>query len=165
MANTPFLPQPPRLRGDPQADQRASNDWAWRFFRSLTIDDAVLVRSIEYADPGTFNPASLPVPTATTVAQAQQTANSAYGIAGGLRAGAITFAGASNAIVVTLTRAQPDATYHVVATPVATTGSPAAGSDQVASIAKTTTGFTVTTKAAPGVGASVTFDWIAMRNT
>src|SRR5690349_258801 len=116
-----FLPQPPRLRGDAQADARAQVDWSWRFWRSLTIDDQVLVRSVEYADPGTFTPTSLPSPTGTTVAKAQQTANSAYGIAGGLRAGSITFSGASSAIAVTLTSAQPDATYHVVLTPVATT--------------------------------------------
>jgi hypothetical protein len=44
------------------------------------IDDSVLVRSAEYASLPTFDPSTLPTPTGTTVAQAQQTANSAYGI-------------------------------------------------------------------------------------
>jgi hypothetical protein len=76
-ASSPFLPQPPRLRGDQVADARAQVDWSWRFYQAIAVDNTVLIRSIEYADPGAFDPANLPTPTGTTVAQAQQTANSA----------------------------------------------------------------------------------------
>ena len=78
MAGSPFLPQPPRMGRDQQSDQRALIDWTWKFFQALAVDNEVLVRATEYADPGVFDAANLPTPTGTTVAQAQLTANNAY---------------------------------------------------------------------------------------
>lgn len=163
----PFLPQPPRLGRDQASDQRAIIDWMWKFFQSLSVDNEVLVRGTEYADPGVFSASALPEPTGTTIAQAQLTANNAYILAAvlsaGMRSGSATLADASTSVAVTFGTAMADTNYRVVAVRTAVSGAPAASSDAVASIAKTASGFTLTAKAAPGAGTSVTFDWIALR--
>lgn len=167
MATSPFLPQPPRMGRDQQSDQRALIDWTWKFFQALAVDNEVLVRATEYADPGVFDSANLPTPTGTTVAQAQLTANNAYLLAalifGNLRAGSLTIADANTTGTVTFATAMADTTYRVVAMRTGVVGSPAASSDAVASVTKTAAGFTLTVKAAPGAGTSVSFDWVAIR--
>ena len=163
----PFLPQPPRPRGDPTADNRAQQDWQWKFFQALAVDNRVLTEATEYADPGALDPENLPVPTETTIAKSQQVANAAYALASGLsanlRAGSVTVSGAATTGSATFSSALDDALYSVALTRTGVTGSPAANSDAVASIAKTASGFTVTVKAAPGAGTAVTFDYVAIR--
>jgi hypothetical protein len=56
-----------------------------------------------------------------------------------------------------------DTNYSLVATPTASTGTPAFQSWRIQSITKSTTGFLLTTEADPGPGSSVTFDWQLMR--
>jgi hypothetical protein len=56
-----------------------------------------------------------------------------------------------------------DTNYSLVATPTASTGTPASHSWRIQSITKSTTGFVLTTEADPGPGSSVTFDWQLMR--
>jgi hypothetical protein len=163
----PFLPQPPRAGAGGQLDARALVDWSWRFFQALAIDNEVLIRANEFADPGTFDPASLPDPTDTTVAKAQNTGNAAWllarAISDGIRTGAVTVAGAAASAAVPFTSAYPDAAYRIVLTRTASAGAPAAAADDVTAVIKTKTGFTVTVAAAPGVGSAVTFDYIAIR--
>lgn len=167
MANSPFLPQPPRLGRDQQSDQRAILDWMWKFFQALSVDNSVLVRATEYADPGVFDASNLPTPTGTTVAQAQLTANNAYllaaVLAASIRSGSVTIADANTTGAVTFVTPMADANYRVVAVRTGASGVIAASSDVVASVTKTATGFTLTVKAAPGAGTSVTFDWVATR--
>jgi hypothetical protein len=58
---------------------------------------------------------------------------------------------------------QGDTDYQVFIMPFARTGAPAANSDQISTIKKERKRFTVTFKAAPGAGNSITFDWLTRR--
>jgi hypothetical protein len=76
--------------------------------------------------------------------------------------GQVTVTGAATTGVATLASTQAAATYALSVVPVSVTGTPAANSSVILSIAKTTTTFTVTVAAAPGVGNSVTFDYVLL---
>ena len=65
--------------------------------------------------------------------------------------------------MVTLAATQPDALYKVVFGGEAFTGAPPAAAFVTVSAAKTTTQFTPTLAAAPGVGNSVTLAWFLVR--
>lgn len=77
--------------------------------------------------------------------------------------GALYFLGAASTATVTFATAEADANYRVQTTVNDVTGAVAAGSNRVKSIAKTTTGFTVTLEAAPGAGCDTTFSWMIFR--
>lgn len=77
--------------------------------------------------------------------------------------GQITITDASTSASVALNPAESDTTYFVTATPVASAGTPAAGSNRVTTITKATTSITVNVEAAPGAGNSATFDWHLIR--
>lgn len=83
-------------------------------------------------------------------------------LANNLRGSFTVSAGATTGTV-TFTVEEPDNNYKLVVTPVSDTGTPAAGSNRVKKIAKSEDEFVVTIEAAPGDGASVTFDWILIR--
>jgi hypothetical protein len=59
--------------------------------------------------------------------------------------------------------AERDTNYFLTITPMSNMGNPAAGSNRVFSVKKSTTGFTVAVEAPPGRGNSVTFDWHMIR--
>jgi len=77
--------------------------------------------------------------------------------------GAATMTGAPTTGSVTLPVAEQDANYSVILSPSGFTGTPAAGSQTITSITPTTTGFTFTTQAAPGLGNTVSFSWFLVR--
>lgn len=160
------IPAPPRLIGDDRADIVAISSWMNEVFKLLALS-GLYVQTAGQFDTGDFDPATLPDPASSTIAKAQTTANEAYTLAAGalaaaqsraLWAGQVTISDAATSAGVTFPEAQDDTSFYVAATPVASTGTPAANSDLVASVAKTTAGFTLNVKAAPGAGNSVTFD-------
>lgn len=87
--------------------------------------------------------------------------NTLDGLPRGRVSGSVTVTGAATTGTASFT-AQATATYALSLTPASVTGAPAASSSVVRSIAKTTTGFTVTVQVAPGVGTSVTFDYLVI---
>ena len=80
-----------------------------------------------------------------------------------IRQGQITIANAATSATVTLTPAELDTAYFVQVTPVTTSGAPAAGSFTVNGVTKATGTFQVSVLAAPGVGTSVSYDWLIHR--
>ena len=79
--------------------------------------------------------------------------------------GQVTISGTATTGDFTFASAEPDTTYFVGATPVAETGTPAAGARDVKTVTKATDKFTLNLVAAPGAGTSVTFDVQALRNS
>ena len=168
MADT-LIPQPPTLSGDTDRDLAAMIRWIWDFYRVGVLEGALL-QSVQQLGETTIDPASLPKPDSTTLAQAQQTANDAYGFGAaavvalvGKQAGEFTVSDAATTSLVTLTAEQEDTDYFVVLTPIGETGTPAAASRDIAAVSKTGTGFTVTLGAAPGGGNSITYSFHVLR--
>lgn len=77
--------------------------------------------------------------------------------------GSFQIAGAATTATITFSRTEANTSYFVSITATAKTGAPAAGANRVVSVAKATTGFTVTVEAAPGGATDVSFDWIIVR--
>jgi len=166
----------PRLTNNPQQDLSAFANWFETVYQAL-LSIQSFVSSAGDTDLGSFNPNSLPSPGNTSLAQAQATANEAYTLAAGLQValaavndiidafGTVTVSNTDTEGTVTFAEAQDDATYEIVLTASAETGTPAAGSATVTKQAKTASGFTITLEAAPGASNSVTFSWILRRST
>ena len=74
--------------------------------------------------------------------------------------GSVTVTGLATTGTATFAVAQASNTYSLLLTQTALTGAPAVS--VIRSIAKTTTGITVTVSLAPGVGTSVTFDYVVI---
>ncbi|WP_341702634.1 hypothetical protein [Ferrovibrio sp.] len=166
--STNVPPPPPRATGDAQADSQALIRWAFDFYQK-GITNGFLLTDANQFDTGGFDPSSLPDPASSTVARAQQTANEAYTLAAAAYAlaqnaqgaiGTLTITGASTTGAVTFSAVQANTNFIVTFSPVTgSTGTPAAGAYVPLSIAKTTSGFTLTLTAAPGVGNSVTYQY------
>jgi len=77
--------------------------------------------------------------------------------------GECEISGANTSVAVTFTNAEPTATYYLTATPSTYAGTPAAGSNRITQITKTTAGFTLYIETAPVGGATVRFNWILVR--
>lgn len=77
--------------------------------------------------------------------------------------GSVTLSGAMRSKPVTFSTAEADASYYVVASVSATTGTPAMEATRVRISGKTSTGFTAHLEAEPGDGNSVTADWVLIR--
>ena len=77
--------------------------------------------------------------------------------------GQFTVTGAATTGGATFTVDDPDASYYLLVTAVASSGSPAADSNRILSIAKGTHSFIATVEAALGGTAVVTFDWVLVR--
>ena len=82
--------------------------------------------------------------------------------------GQCSLGGNQTSCEVSFPAAEYDNNYFIEATPTATFGSPATGSNRIASISKLDGGFTLNVEAAPstytdGGGAGVTFDWLLVR--
>lgn len=117
----------------------------------------------------------LPDPSSSTIATAQKTANDAFigAVLAQLTAnaaflaivatGTITVSGASTTGT---SAAFPDvgaSEYHVSVVRVSDTGAPTTGSSTVIGVTKGTTTVAIEVATAPGVGTTVTFDFIAVR--
>lgn len=97
---------------------------------------------------------------------AQGRADDAYTLAGNALTAAPFFAGQvtvdqTGSGAATFAATAANTTYAISAVAVSSSGSPADLCFTVASVSKTTAGFTITTKAAPAAGKSVTFDVMA----
>lgn len=79
------------------------------------------------------------------------------------RAGDVTITGAATNNSVTFDLEEPDTGFEVCVTVKSVTGAPAAGAYIPIGMAYTTTGFTLTLTAAPGIGTSITYSWIRVR--
>lgn len=170
-------PPPPRIEGDPQnpvPDITAVAQYLHAFYVSTVVDG--YFASQEFLDESLTSLAAgepvdlenLPDPLNTTISAAQAVANAAYTLATKLEtdqsSGSVTISETDTSAVVTLSPAEPDTDYRVVASPSAETGAPAANARVVTTITKATGSFTLNILTAPGVGTSVTFDWIKHRN-
>lgn len=154
---------PPRLTGNDKQDIIQLLGWAWDLYSKLELTQ-LFVTFAEQFGATSFDPTSLPNPSNTTIAQAQETANNAFILAVAALNdlgfnGQFTIAGLATTIVETFAAAEVDTNYNVVATPVALTGVPAAGAFVINKIDKTVDDFTVTFEAAPGAATDVTYDF------
>lgn len=66
------LTPPPRSTGNPTSDYPLLVDWVWKFYQAVTAYGR------SQGEQAPFNPANLPDPASTNVANAQNTANLAY---------------------------------------------------------------------------------------
>jgi hypothetical protein len=149
---------PPRVSGNAANDQRSLIEWLHGFFRAGVLESGLLDAEYQASGADEIDYNDLPDPAATTIARAQGVANAAYRKTSG---GQFTVSGAVASI--SLAFAEPLAegtTFKAVATASAFTGAPPAGAFTVAAMNKTVTGVAFTLVTAPGVGASVTFDYI-----
>lgn len=154
---------PPRFTGSIETQFTQLVNWLWDLFSKLELT-SLFVRFAEQFGATTFDPTSLPDPSNTTIAQAQTTANNAFILAvAALNQlgfnGTFTIDEANTFVVETFADDELSTAYNVVVTPVAFTGTPAAGSYDVTKIDKTVSDFTVTFAVAPGAGNSITFDY------
>lgn len=157
------ITQPPRFTGTVEQQMTQMINWVWDLFSKLELTNLFL-RFAEQFAPLEFDPTSLPNPSTTTVAQAQQTANDAFILAASALSklgfnGEFIIDELNTTVVETFADDEVNATYNVVATPVAVTGAPAAGAFTITKIDKLVSGFTVTFEAAPGAATSVTYDY------
>lgn len=170
------LPQPPRVSGDAEVDTRNALWWLNEVYRILVVESTFLRTSEQAAVASDFDPASLPDPASTTLAQAQSTANEALTLANAVDEelgdfdlwahGTAVIAEANTAIAVSLPaeKEQPDTAYGVVVVAeTGTVGTPIGAFVIEGISSKTTTGFTIDIVAAPGSGKSVTYIWFLRR--
>lgn len=184
------IPQPPNFTGVLQEDVRRCIDYLHKLYEVAFVQGEVLTEG-EQSESGDFDPTDLPDPASTTLAQTQQTANEAYALAvaaqqdadtnaasitaltvliaaltvrlGRFLIGTFTVADAASSAVITFATAMPDTSYVVLVVRSGKAGSPAANSDQVDTITRTTADATIQFKAAPGVGAGVDFFYLVAR--
>jgi hypothetical protein len=171
-------PPPPRTTGDSESWLAAFAQWAWSFYQAIVLENLYVTRA-EQASAGDFDPTTLPDPSSASAASAQQTANEAYALAdqadgkadtaqdaaetaAGVK-GQVTVSGVTPTASHTFAEEQEDTSYFVLATAVASTGTPASGSAVITEVSKTTTAFTITVETAPGSANTVTFDFKAER--
>lgn len=161
-------PPPPRFSGDPKLDLQALIQWVNDFYTAGVRQGYFF--SVEN-QPTAEQITDLPDPSGSNVAQAQQTANTALILATAANnrtlawdSGSVTISDASTGDTVTLSPAQANASYIVLMQVRAFTGSPPLGATQVIGKSYAAGNFSFTVNAAPGVGNSVTFDWVLVRN-
>lgn len=180
---------PPRFTGDQKTDTYSMFQWMEQFYTNVVRDQEYTtqvdvdttvdpVNASAASAQATANTALTNAATAQTAADAAQTsANSAQSTANtanstanankttldAQNSGSVTISGTSTTGVVTLSPAQADTSYYVSFGQSAISGTPAADSYIIESYSKATGSFTITLKAAPGVGNSVTIDWNLMR--
>ena len=150
---------PPRMTGDPTDDMSALREWMNQIYRSL-IDSGLGDPTYQF---GAFeiDPANPPDPNLTTIGRAQATANLALAQTVQKRWGNFTISEIDLAITVTFGTPFANDDYFIVATLTSASSSAAAGARIINAITKTESGFTATLNAVPGLGESVTFDYLA----
>ena len=167
-------PQPPRNNKDPESNFYAYTQWMVDLYRSLVLNGYYISRN-ESQEFDTFDGENLVAPGNATIATAQDTANNAYTAAENAQAGAESVADAldswesgqalientATTVAVTFDVEKANASYIVVASVGASSGSglPAECYLQTGITSLTTTGFTINIHTAPGAGNSVTYNW------
>jgi hypothetical protein len=168
-------PKPPRMTGNAQQDLVAITEWAWAFYRAVVLENAYASNADFLSTVADINE-QLIDPAGATVASAQTTANNALTLANTVQndlethaqgqdaGGGAVISDLATSVAITGLAEQTDTNYFVVASPTGSSGSPPSGAYIITSISgKTTTGFTLNVGAAPGVGNSVTWNWIVLR--
>lgn len=172
MADAPIprtLETPPRTTGDPKMDLPILIDWFWKAYQVIQQSVAFINGQVTSTD---FVAADLPDPENTTLAQAQSTANEAYNLAStatsrldGFLTGTFTMGAADVGGSVSFNVDQQDNEYRVFLQALSDTGAPPLDAYVVIAKTYTTSGFSFTMGAVPGVGCSVTWEWQLIRNT
>lgn len=163
-------PQPPRLQGvtsDPNIP--LIFNWAWDFYNAVVTNNYYL-NSANQFDAGDFDSSTLQDPSTATIATAQTTANEAYVLAAkannvtsGWLMGEITLSGSETVGTFTFTNEQPDTDYIIMIGPKTYTGTPSIDPFRIIKKTYNTDSFEFTVNGAPGSGASVTFDFVLIR--
>lgn len=164
------LEPPPRTTGNSQQDFPLVVDWMWKAYQ--VINQSVTYISSQVDGNTEISLTSLPDPATSTIAVAQQTANAAYTYANtialqieaGLVKGTVTISDANTSGAVTFSDAQTDTEYVIMLQAKSASGTPATDAYTISSKSYSTTGFSFTILAAPGVGTSITFDWQLVRD-
>jgi hypothetical protein len=153
-------PTPPRRSGD-AGDIVAIGHWLDDFY-NFTVRETGLLDPSFQAAAGTFDPAALPDPAATSIARAQLVANEAYqrGRLAPFLVTEFSLDGTNNEITFPFETPPADADYRVIVQARDFTGAPSASAFVVTRIVRTKEQFVVTLAAAPGAGNSVSFDCI-----
>lgn len=167
---------PPRFTGDWQTDQKQMANWIADFVRICVVETGLLDPTYQKTI-GEISFDKLPDPGATTIARAQATANAAWEAGETFKAdletalktfvfgGSFTITGAANQGNPVFTYDIGTTDYHAVVTPTGATGAPANDAFRVIQIGKGTGGIAVIVAGAPGVGNSVTYDYIIVGPT
>lgn len=79
-ASVPLLPAPPRSTGNPQQDLPLIVDWMYKLYQVVIVNQYYISQNSQ-TDAQNFDASSLPDPSNTNLATAQDTANKAYGLA------------------------------------------------------------------------------------
>lgn len=165
------LETPPRTSGNAQNDIPLLVDWMYKLY--LTMKSAIDFINGQVKENPNLELTELPDPATSTIAQAQQTANDAYilsakiqdDIQNGHVFGSFTVSDLANSATVNLAAApQPDTAYRVIVQATGSSGAADNGAFTVKSKSYSENSFSVTLVAAPGSGASVTFEWQMIRN-
>jgi hypothetical protein len=128
------------------------------------LDNAATAQAAADAADVTANTALSNAAAASTAAtNAQTTANLANNRTKDWLRGQLTITGAATSATNTFAPVQGDTSYFVFPAIESSTGAPAAGAYTVTSIGKTVNDFTLNVLAAPGIGNSVTYNWILVR--
>lgn len=161
-------PPPPRLTGQPEQDLLIVAAHLNEIYQNQFINFKV-TKEVTGFDASKFDASKLPDPANTTLGQAQKVANDAYALATSAEqkadktkfwdSGTTTCTGTSGAFTVTLTTAQPDASYNIIFQCKDFTGTPPFGATQVVKYTSTATTFTLTLNDPPGTGNVVTLFW------
>lgn len=163
-------PQPPRLQGvtsDPNIP--LIFNWAWDFYNAVVTNN-YYVDSANQFDTTDFDSSTLQDPGSATIATAQTTANEAYVLAAKAVSvtqdwlmGEVTITGTNNTGSFTFSEAQDDTDYVVLIAPKGYTGTPSIDAFTVVKKTYSADKFEFNINGAPGSGASVTYDFVLIR--
>lgn len=166
-------PEPPRATGQDVPDQRALIDWMWEFFLATVVTSGLL-DPVYQQTVGEISFEKMPDPQATTIARAQATANEVWTELEQLKTdlppllrkfafgGSFTISGASTSGNPVFPADLGTTDYFSVVTPTGATGSPANDAFRIVVQTKGSGGIGVGVAGAPGVGNSVTYDYIVI---
>ncbi len=166
-------PEPPRLTGQAQNDLAALRDWLWQFYLSTVVQSGLL-DPVYQQITGEVSFDQLPNPEATTVARAQLTANRAWEAGEQFKVdlkpilsrwtfgGSFTISGTDDEGNPVFDFDLETTDFFVTVTPTGATGTPANDAFRVIAITKGSGGLAVQVAGAPGVGNSVTYDFIVV---
>lgn len=153
------IPPPPRMGQSPEATVAGLVSWVWELYSQGILSN---VLATTQALNAAVDPAN------ATAASAQNTANEALTIASDFEhwvAGTASIAETATFVDVTLTTEQADADYWVLPVVESISGAAATNSKVCNGVSnKTTTGFRISSVAAPGAGTSVTWRWLLGRS-
>lgn len=165
--------EPPRLTGEPQTDLASLREWIWSFYLQTVIQSGLLDPIYQQVE-GLISFDVLPDPQATTIARAQATANAAwtageqfkvdldFNLRQWIFGGTFTISGGATSASPVFANDIGTTDYRATATPTGSTGVVSNDAFRVVQQTKGTGGIAFSVAGAPGVGASVTYDYIVV---